>query len=237
MKSLRVILVAVLFLACNGKREKTDDSMSPALLVMLDFSNSSSTHLSLHKKHLEEIIAKLPSGGRLVAAKIQKTTEASFVPFIDATIPGEPGLMDVDLDVRDRQRAVQETIRKGLDSAFSNPTFSPGTNIVPALGLAKQVFPTFTRRVLVLLSDMQHVSSDLNLERAAMPDQFIDETVTKLKQTGRIPDLKGVVVYVAGATAKTDEQYRQIKKFWEKLFAESGAELKSYSRTLLNFDL
>jgi len=85
---------------------------------------------------------------------------------------------------------------------------------------------------------MLHASTDFSLENVRLTDALIDQTLGRLKQQeGKIPDLKGVVVYVAGATAKTDEQYRQIKKFWEKLFAESGAELKSYSRTLLNFDL
>lgn len=232
MKQRAIILVSILLFSCGGNVKQPP----PSVLVMVDFSESAKPLLPDYKKFLGEILSKVPAHGRIVVGKIQKTTEASFEPFVNRVIPGDPGLMDVEEDVRDQQRALQRTIQLAIDSVFGNPTFSGGTNIVSALRLVKQVFPQSDRRVLVLLSDMQHVSSEFNLEKAALTGNFVEETLGRLQQAGRIPDLKGMAVYVAGATAKTDERYNQIKEFWDRLFAQSGAELKTYSRTLLNFE-
>lgn len=238
MKTLPIIVLCALALSCNGNNHQTEkNKQAPAVLVMVDFSASAAQLLPDYRKYLYEIVAKIPPGGHVVVGKIERTTAASFDPFINEVIPGEPGLTDVEEDIRDEQRAVRSRIRRAIDSVFSNPQFSPGTSIISALGLVHEVYPSAGWRVLVLLSDMQHASSDFDLEKANITDKFIDETLAKLQQAGRIPDLKGVEVYVAGATARTDERYRQIRNFWEKLFKQAGVELKSYSRTLLNFDL
>lgn len=238
MKALLAFALSAVAVSCHGnKQEAPKAPLSPAVLVMVDFSQSAASLLPDYKRYLDEIVGRIPAGGRINVGKIQKATVASFEPFISEVVPGEPGLMDVEEDVRDEQRAVGLRIRRAVDSVFSSPTFSPGTNIISALGLVHDVFPNSDRRVLVLLSDMQHTSSDLDLEKANITDKFIEATLAKLQQAGQLPDLKGVEVYVAGATAKTDERYNSIKKFWLKLFAQAGAEVRSYSRALLNFKL
>lgn len=233
MKNRLILLLAIALGACNGEKQ----APPPSVLVMVDFSQSAKDLLPDYQTFLIEISSKIPPEGRLVAGKILKTTEASFDPFIDITFPSENTLTEAEFDIRDRRDSLQRQMQRKIESSFAKPLFSPGTNIVSALSLVRQVFPNSPRPVLVLLSDMLHSSSDFDLEKGAITDKFIDDTLARLQQAGRIPDLKGVAVYVAGATAKSDERYNQIKKFWEKLFAQSGAELKSYSHTLLNFSL
>jgi hypothetical protein len=58
-----------------------------------------------------------------------------------------------------------------------------------------------------------------------------------LKRQDRLPRLDGVEVYVAGARAPTEEQYRAVKKFWFRVFEETGIQVKSYGYSLLNFKL
>jgi hypothetical protein len=234
----RFCTLVIICLALVGCKECNNEPPPPSALVLVDFSASAKQLLPDYQKYLNEVITKIPHGGRIVVAKIQASTLARFEPFVNAQIPGKPGIMDVEKDVEDSQRRIRRQIQTAVDSVFSNPVFSPGTSILAGLGLVKETFPNAPRRVLVLLSDMLHASTDFSLENVRLTDALIDQTLGRLKQQeGKIPDLKGVAVYVAGATAKTDEQYNQIKEFWEKLFAQSGAELLSYSRTLLNFDL
>lgn len=238
MSYLRVLLVVVLFISCNEKKaEPRDEATGPSVLVMVDFSASAKELLPLHRAHLGDVIGRIPPRGRCVVGKIAQTTEATFDPFVDKTIPADPGVMDVEQDVLDTQNSARSSLGKAVESAFANPSFSPGTNIVSALRLVKQVFPDSGRRVLVLLSDMQHASNDFSLEKDKITEAYIDKTLARLQQDGKMPDLKGVDIYVAGATAKTDDRYNQIRKFWEKLFAQAGGRLKSYSHTLLNFEL
>ncbi len=233
MIRLRYLFLLCVMLGCNGDTKQP----SHAVLVLVDFSESAIHLLPKYKQYLLEIVSKVPPGATIRMGKIQKATVAQFEPFVDEMIPPLPGLFDVEKDIEDQQRAVRQRMQHAIDSVFANPAISPGTSILAGLGLVRETLPHGQRRVLVLLSDMLNTSSDFTLERTRVTDAFIEQTVARLKSQGRIADLKGVTVYVAGATAKTDDDYRQVRKFWERIFLESGAHLKNYGHTLLDFSL
>ena len=59
------------------------------------------------------------------------------------------------------------------------------------------------------------------------------------RKSGRIPDLKGVQVWVAGAGGSTPEQYLRIQDFWIRYFQAAGADLRvnRYGAGLMDFSL
>ena len=63
--------------------------------------------------------------------------------------------------------------------------------------------------------------------------------INRLKQTGRIPLLRGAKVYLLGVDPLGKDQlyFRSLKDFWVAYFRESGAEVQVFSidRTLPDF--
>jgi len=232
---MRVLIFfsVVLFLAgCQ-----TSQPEAPQVLVMTDFSLSVRQDLPEYQKDLYVILNEMSPNSRLVVGKIVATTEATFSPFIDFTFPDENFWLTNQDDVQDEKDSIRARFDTLCQEAFRSPRLSQQTNIVSALSLVKQVFPTSKRRVLVLLSDMLHSSTDFDLEKASITDTYIEATVGMLKKQNRLPDLRGVDVYVAGARAPTEERYRAVKKFWFRVFEETGAQLKYYGHPLLSFKL
>ncbi|MCS6805507.1 MAG: hypothetical protein RMM98_16015 [Acidobacteriota bacterium] len=232
MRWLLFLCVTILCIGCNKTKIET-----LGVLVMVDFSVSARPDLPDYRKYLSVILNEMPADSRLVVGKIGETTEATFDPFINETFPDEDFWTTNPQDVADEKEAIRKRFETRCEEAFQNPTLSPWTNIVSALSLVKQVFPDSKRRVLVLLSDMLHSSSDFDLEKVNITDEYIEATIDRLKREDRLPRLDGVEVYVAGARAPTDERYRAVRKFWGRVFEETGVQLKSYGHTLLNFEL
>jgi lysophospholipase L1-like esterase len=81
-------------------------------------------------------------------------------------------------------------------------------------------------------------SSEYNFEKERLSDKRIAEIIAAERVKKRLPDLKGVKVYVTGAKAPTREQFYNIQNFWLRYFKECGAELpkENYGSALLSFD-
>lgn len=229
----RLILLCTATLVSVGcPRVKTE---APSVLVMVDFSLSVRQDLPKYRKYLDTIFNAMPAKSRLVVGKIAETTEATFEPFIDESFPDDSFWTTNPDEVEEEKAAIRTRFKVCCDSAFQHPALSRFTNIVSAFSLVNQVFPTSKRRILILLSDMLHSSTDFDLETANVTEQYIETTVKRLKQRGLLPRLDGVEVYVAGARAPTDDHYRAVKRFWSRVFQEMGVHLVSYGHSLGRF--
>jgi hypothetical protein len=53
-----------------------------------------------------------------------------------------------------------------------------------------------------------------------------------------MPNLTGVKVYVAGASAADSDKFREVQTFWARYFTESGADFSAYryGHSLINFE-
>jgi len=233
MRWLLLFCAVIFCVGCNKKASVE----APHVLVMVDFSLSARQDLPEYQKHLRVILNEMPPNGRLVVGKIAEKTESEFTPFIDETFPNESFWRTNPLDVEEERESIRKRFDARCEEAFRDPALSRYTDVVSALSLVNQVFPDSKRRVLVLLSDMLHSSTDFDLEKAEITDEFIEATVDMLKRQDRLPRLDGVEVYVAGARAPTEERYRAVRRFWLRVFQETGAQLKSYGHPLLNFTL
>ena len=87
-----------------------------------------------------------------------------------------------------------------------------------------------TENIVVLFSDMINESDDLNFARpGTLSESNVNRLLSKLHSEGKIPNLKGVKVFVTGRTGKSNQQVERIQNFWEKYFELTEAKLMAYS--------
>jgi hypothetical protein len=80
------------------------------------------------------------------------------------------------------------------------------------------------RTTLLLVSDMLNATPELNMERAGgIPDA---RWVAQRKSEGRLPDLSGVCVVVAGADVAS-KRGAAARDFWRAYFTAAGARFQT----------
>jgi len=107
------------------------------------------------------------------------------------------------------------------------------------LNIADTIFHNEKRsKLLVILSDMIQDSKEFNFERSRITNSYTAKVIKHRRKQKMIPNLSGVKVYVAGASAKAAKKYRSIEKFWSSYFKVAGADFSShrYGHTLLEFE-
>lgn len=128
---------------------------------------------------------------------------------------------------------------------------APSTDLMNAFQLAEQVFTSnecrgAKEKTLLVFSDMLEQSKRYNFDSERLTDKRISEIIARERKDGHLPDLKGVRVWVAGATASAGgsrrvnpEKIYQIRNFWLAYFKASGADLSKnhYAATLVDFRL
>ena len=157
-------------------------------------------------------------------------TDHSFAqPYIllSATVPDDPGYFGERLSTA--RTALVRAWK--LRSVKLQPNFS-STDILGALILASQIFDQRPSnedlKALVILSDMQNHTRELNLEsRSGVP---------ALSSLATAPDgvpvkLPHVQVYALGVdgAGKTAAHWQALEQFWRGYFSQSGAALDAFS--------
>ncbi|MCD6116125.1 hypothetical protein J7K93_03845, partial [bacterium] len=114
------------------------------------------------------------------------------------------------------------------------------TEIMGALQTAERVFMSYDqhRKVLVIMSDMLEDSKLYRFTKENLTDTRITSIISAEEENKRIPDLKGVKVYVTGAIAGNSQKYFQVRNFWYKYMEKCGAVLshENYGSNLIRFD-
>ena len=78
------------------------------------------------------------------------------------------------------------------------------------------------RPTLILLSDMEHSTAEMRMERSGgIPSS---QWIEVRRSANRLPEMRGVCVVVAGAASKTQRE-AMIRDFWVRYFAASGTTL------------
>ena len=133
----------------------------------------------------------------------------------------------------------KKTIRESVEYLLSQKRGTPYTEILNSLNIADTLFHKEKReKVLVILSDMIQDSKEFRFDRAKITNKYIADVIKVRKQQDLIPNLNGVKVYVAGASAADSRKFRSIEKFWSRYFEVSGADFSThrYGHSLLEFE-
>jgi len=153
-----------------------------------------------------------------------------------------------------KQKSEIHAARKNAEQQFRKLLAlppAPKTDLMNAFQLAEQIFngrkyKGAKHKVLVVFSDMLEQSDSYDFTAELLTDKRIDEIIASERKAGRLPDLRGVDVWCAGATSSPvpgvgvdSRKIREIRKFWLAYFKSAGADLGSdrYGPALVNFTL
>lgn len=178
------------------------------------------------------------SGGWITersAAELELPVDTVFPPF-------EPGSTNPIL-VRGRRAQADSALRaarEGIEQFICRKLEAPGrkvweTDIMSSLGLARKILAkhAVAQKVLVIMSDMIEDSDRYDFDTLTLGPEARRGIIDHEGNSGRLPNLNGVQVCVAGAYARKVERYEDIERFWRAYFESAGAELVAYAGPLL----
>lgn len=251
MKPIKLILPFILFLlffSCNGRG--TPEKQNKIVCVLFDLSETTNTPeiRKTYRDKFNMILHKINHGDVIEAALITEKSVSELNLSIEHSFPAfESSTDNVMLASAEKRKAdlalqvQKDSLLKAVDSVLFNPPRKIlSTEILSSLQVAERVLSSFPqkKKVIVIFSDMIEESGTANFVRDNLNDSQNKSIIEKLKQTGTLPDLKNVLIYVAGATHPNTEKYNRIRKFWAHFFKETGADLKpyNYGAALIRFD-
>ena len=157
---------------------------------------------------------------------------------MDAEIPKQ-SIWDNRLQYEQKFAKTKNDLRAAVETLLTQRKGTPYTEILNSLNIADTIFHNEERqKILVILSDMLQDSKEYKFERTRITDKYISDLIRYRQQQKMVPNLAGVKVYVAGASASDSVKFRTIEKFWARYFAVTGADFSThrYGHSLLQFE-
>ena len=216
-------LVFILILAIN--------TMADTTVVALDLSGSTAhpdyigiTEFEKNKKAIDDVIARVKPGTKIYVTGITEDSLGKPYIIIKAKTSSDPGYFK-----QNHRRDIRKILHEWQKIGPSLQPVAEATDIFGVIYLAEAMFNNDSsgNKEFIFFSDMRN-TSEIDLETLERVDNHVLEEV---KEKMRIPDLKGVKVYVYGVGAgDTTEVYRTgLEKFWRDFFKMAGAEVVVYT--------
>jgi ribosomal protein L35AE/L33A len=247
LKLLGLIIVGTL-LFCNplnwsaeaGGKPENSPQHPRLIMILVDMSGSADeARRTVCKDAFEKIYRNLRHGDRVVVGTIASHSYIDFKPTVDEEIPKKT-IWDNRLQFERNLTNTKEKIRREVNKLLSHRGGSLMTEILDSLNIADTIFHDEKERqkILVILSDMIQDSKEYKFDKDKMTDEYISKVITYRQKNNLMPNLTGVKVYVAGASATDSERFREVQTFWVRYFTESGADfsLYRYGHSLINFE-
>ena len=239
-----VIMLLLLSLFCQGSVQSPS---AKGVMVLLDLSESTRIPQmrEAYTRAFGEILAKLAPGDRLVVGLITEKSVAELNLLIKEDFTKEKnslyGLLKkmVEEDAAAEFNKKKDGLLKKVEAVLADQNRKiMKTDLMSSFQVADRVLKGCgqPKKILIILSDMLEDSDAYNFETEILSDERVSHILANEKKRGRIPDLTGVYVYVAGAAASNLDQYYSVMKFWLAYFKESGAiiQKKDYGSVLLS---
>jgi hypothetical protein len=230
-----IYLVALLVLSLMNQKadafwnSSKDKKGSRAILVFVDMSGSTDmARRTVYKKAFEKVYQSLQQGDRIVVGTITGRSYIDFKPVVDVEIPKKSVWVNR-ISYEQQLARTKVNIKKQVKGLMSRKKGTARTEILNSLNIADTIFHNEERhKILVILSDMVQDSKEYNFSRVKVTDTYIANIIKYRKKNNLIPNLKGVKVYVAGASADEAKKFRSIEKFWNSYFVITGADFSKY---------
>jgi len=237
-RTLAALAVAALLagLAAPGC-EPNAPKESRHVMIFIDMSLSTLPDRDNYKKYIEKIVSCMRAGDRLTVTKIIDLTIADFSPIFDITFPSFSMWNDNRTQYEKSMREITHRLITTVDSVLVTRSKVQKNEIVNSFLICDQLKNGKPgKKSLVIISDMQESSSAFDFDKDQLSAAYLDRALATLRSKGRIPHLEGVDVWMAGAYSKDTEKFFAIQEFWKRYVAATGATLRSYSHTLLDFE-
>ena len=227
----RLSVLALCFLLFGAARAAAQTTTN--LVIALDLSNSESrkghdgkTQFEKNVETIGRLLAKIHEGTKLTVIGITENSFGDPLVLISAQVGTDPGYFGEKLEHTHR-----ELIRVWKQRTGSLEPRAKGTDILGATLLAAEFFKEngkSTNNFLVLYSDMQNVTPELNIEQKIRSQSEIGLRQSSSQQT---PDMNNVEVYILGANMLQyrSQEWTRLRDFWLTYFARAGASVKIYS--------
>lgn len=260
---LAVALLAVAGCQSRGKpAAKTAAGPSCGIVVLFDISGSTSApairqryYNDLHDKILYtsdqggKTVPALAGGEVIMGDVITHNTLATASFPINQSFPvyntwRTNPLQHSQAIKRATDQVCEQAKHLVLDSCPSSKT-----DLMNAFQLADKVFNgsrcgKSRSKILVVFSDMIEQSPRYDFSGERLTERRAEDIIQQERNAGRLPQLQGVKVWVAGATASargglSPQRIHDIQAFWIRYFKACGADLTGdrYAATLINFEL
>src|SRR2546422_6998081 len=217
-----------------------------AIVVLFDLSESTDKPevRTVYCRNFERILSTLDHGDALAAGWITEASAAQLELPIDERLPEFDAGTTNSFVVRARRAKADTALMKAkasFHSGMCEKLGKPGrkvwkTDIMTSLDLADRITGRYgprTRKVVVIMSDMIEDSERYDFKKLDLNAERTRQIIASEKNDGRLPDLAGVEVCVAGASAPHTRQFDKIREFWKAYFAASGGELVDYGGPLV----
>jgi len=219
-------------------------------LVFVLFDLSGSTNVQeVRRRYYEDftkVLAAVKPGDAIVADAITDNPLAqSTFPINEEFEKYNPALHNPVIHKKKGDQQKARVLQTAKEMLYKQGQRVPSTKILDALHLAERIFNTYKRdeKVLVLFSDMVEESDRYNFRKARLTDKETEQIIANEKAKKRLPDLRGVRVYVTGASAgghqgMSSEMIFSIRDFWLRYFKACGADLTKarYGSSLPKFE-
>lgn len=226
-------------------------SKTPETVILCLFDISGSTwEGKLRGRYFDQfknIVLKAPDGSSILAAAISNNPWTTPGQSVSETLP----LFDMFSGITSENKRKNQSLKKKLiDDArnmIEGSTGEENTALIDTLGTVEKMmmgdsFLKYHDKRLVIFSDMVEQTSDWDFSSCNWNDKEIERIIGELKASGRIPNLKGLKIWVAGAgrTASGDLNPKTsygIQRFWLRFFKETGGSLDitRYGNELYNY--
>jgi len=222
-----------------GKPENSPEN--PRLIIIfVDMSDSANqARRTVCKEAFEKIYQNLRQGDRVVVGTITSRSYIEFKPTVDEEIPKKT-IWDNRLQFERKLSSTKERIRKETNKLLSRERGTMLTEILDSLNIADIIFHDEKERqkILVILSDMIEDSKEYNFDKDKITDDYISNVIGYRQKNNLMPNLTGVKVYVAGASAADSNKFRAVQTFWTRYLTKTGADFSPhrYGHSLINFE-
>lgn len=257
-RQLRILFATVAFsitslgwLMTGCSAPRGGKAPSCAIFVLFDISGSTADP-KIRQRYFDDfqkILAEVRGDELLMGDVITENTLATLSYPINESFPAYDRFVDNPLThKRKMQKAIEIAKEKAKKLILGHPP-APRTDLLNAFQAADKVFngercKASPHKILVVFSDMIEQSRHYDFTREKLTQNRIQEIINTLKKDNQLPNLKGVKVWVAGATAAvkgglSPQKIYEIENFWLRYFEACGADLTKdrYSTTLINFEL
>ncbi len=247
LKLLGLIIIGALLL-CNplarsaetGEKPEGSAKLPRLLVIFVDMSGSADQiRRTVCKEAFEKIYKTLRQGDRVVVGTITSHSYIDFKATVDEEIPIKT-VWDNRLQFERKLTNSKEKIRREVNKLLSQKQGTLLTEILDSLNIADSIFHDEKERqkILVILSDMIEESKEYNFDKNKLTDEYINKVIASRQKNNLMPNLTGVKVYVAGASAADSDKFRAVQTFWTRYFAETGADFSPYryGHSLINFE-
>ncbi len=244
------LLLAGMLTSCASKHAAPASAPS-VVFTLFDISGSTNApRIRQYYYHdFLSIVHELSDGDMIMGDVITDDSLATSTYPIHQTLPAYDMWRFSRLTYLEAQRRAEQEVRAQAQKVILHSNYASSTDLMNSFELAAKIFNgeewhSSAHKDLIVFSDMVEQSHHYDFTGIDLSEERIAQIIADERAGGRLPNLHGVKVWVAGAALKPSagldpRKIYQIQDFWLHYFHACGADIDEnrYATRLINFRL